>query len=88
MIIQQLFVTVKNKKAFGKKHGLTFDDYFKDDQNLLSELSADGLVQVSTNMIKVTESGKLFLRNIAMCFDVYLESIRKGAKNPVFSRTV
>lgn len=77
-----------DKKAFGKKHGLIFDDYFADDQILLRDLVADGLAKVNADFITVTPAGKLFLRNIAMCFDAHLESIRRNAKNPVFSRTV
>lgn len=37
-------------------------------------MEADGLVQMSAGSIKVTDSGRIFLRNIAMAFDIYLHA--------------
>ncbi len=36
--------------------------------------------------IRIVGAGRLLLRNIAMCFDAYLDSMMKT--KPVFSRTV
>lgn len=77
-----------DKDAFGAQHGLVFDEYFRDDQLLLKGLVEDGLVDITPKVLTVTETGKLFLRNVAMAFDAHLETIRRNAKNPVFSRTV
>ena len=38
----------------------------------LDGLASDGLVDLSTESIRVTGKGQLLLRNIAMCFDAYL----------------
>jgi oxygen-independent coproporphyrinogen-3 oxidase len=46
----------------------------------------DGLVEVGGDMITIKGSGRLLLRNIAMCFDAYLEKMQK--EKPIFSRTV
>ena len=34
-------------------------------------LAADGLVKLSADGLQVTDLGRLFLRNIAVCFDAY-----------------
>lgn len=65
-----------------------FDHYFAREVEKLKPFVADNLVIVTPKEIRVTERGKLTLRNIAMCFDAHLERVRQGAKTPVFSRTV
>ncbi len=67
------------------KWGIVFDDYFSDSLERLTELQVDGFVEVSQNKIMITERGRLFLRNIAMCFDKYLN--RKTSARS-FSKTV
>ncbi len=52
----------------------------------LSELEADGLVQTTSNSIKVTEKGRPFIRNISMAFDLKLH--RKQPETKLFSMTV
>lgn len=52
----------------------------------LSELEADGLVEIGPNQIKVTEKGKPFVRNISMAFDLQLH--RKKPDTRIFSMTV
>ncbi|MHC5062348.1 MAG: oxygen-independent coproporphyrinogen III oxidase [Planctomycetota bacterium] len=53
----------------------------------LEELASDGLLQLDHSGIRVSELGRLFLRNICMPFDAYLsEQMRKG--QPIFSKTV
>jgi oxygen-independent coproporphyrinogen-3 oxidase len=67
------------------KWGIVFEDYFSGSLERLSELQADGFVEVSNNKITITERGRLFLRNVAMCFDRYLNR-KKSASS--FSKTV
>jgi oxygen-independent coproporphyrinogen-3 oxidase len=65
--------------------GLNFDDianlwdidftqYFSDELAGLDEFQRDGLVVRTSRGIRITEHGRLFLRNIAMCFDYYLNA--------------
>ncbi len=61
------------------------DAYFADALSELASLQADGLVTVTPGHIRVTELGRIFLRNIAMCFDAYL---KQPATQPRYSRTV
>jgi oxygen-independent coproporphyrinogen-3 oxidase len=74
--------------GFGQKYGIDTKDYFSAEWPLLGSFEEDGLLRVSENTLQVLDQGKLVIRNIAMCFDAYLDEIRKTAKNPVFSRTV
>lgn len=69
-----------------KSYGITFEEYFGDALVKLKPLVEDGLIVRHNGDLTVTSEGRLFLRNIAMCFDAYYPGIRK--ENPVFSRTV
>ena len=53
----------------------------------LHAMEADGLLQFDDKGLSVLDKGRIFLRNIAMPFDAYLEGQRRGDK-PMFSRTV
>jgi oxygen-independent coproporphyrinogen-3 oxidase len=72
--------------AFGKEWNLDFDAHFACRAEL-EALAADGLVALEGGLVRVTDSGRLFLRNIAMLFDGYLRSRPKDAA-PRYSKTV
>ncbi|HRH81844.1 MAG TPA: oxygen-independent coproporphyrinogen III oxidase [Thiobacillaceae bacterium] len=71
--------------AFEKAWGIVFRDYFADALNDLLPLMDDDLVGMSRERIHVTDLGRLFLRNIAMCFDSYLRQASQD--QPRYSRT-
>jgi oxygen-independent coproporphyrinogen-3 oxidase len=71
--------------AFGSEWGIAFTDYFADAMADLAPLAGDGLVNVAADKISVTPSGRLFLRNIGMCFDRYLKEA--SSEKPRYSRT-
>jgi oxygen-independent coproporphyrinogen-3 oxidase len=77
-----------NISQFEKKHGIAFQKYFSCEQGLLKNFIDDELLTINHNSLNVINNGLLVVRNIAMCFDKYLESIQTQATNPVFSRTV
>lgn len=52
----------------------------------LDEMEIDGLIKIEPHKLKVTKSGKPFLRNICMAFDLRLK--RKAPKTQLFSMTV
>ncbi|MFN3405033.1 MAG: oxygen-independent coproporphyrinogen III oxidase [Cytophagaceae bacterium] len=54
--------------------------------NRLKFLKEDGLVTISGSKVKVTETGKSFVRNIASCFDIRLHA--KEQKEKIFSRAI
>jgi oxygen-independent coproporphyrinogen-3 oxidase len=71
--------------AFGSEWGISFSDYFADALNDLRPLADDGLVSIEAGKIMVTPTGRLFLRNIGMCFDRYLKEA--AGDKPRYSRT-
>jgi oxygen-independent coproporphyrinogen-3 oxidase len=52
----------------------------------LREMENDGLIILNDNLLKVTEKGRTFVRNIAMAFDLRL--IRNQPESRIFSMTV
>lgn len=71
--------------AIEAAHDIRFADYFAEDLVLLEPLARDGLVMVDEQGITVTPQGRLLIRNVCMCFDVYL---RKQARLQQFSRVI
>lgn len=74
------------RKSFAEQWGIAFDQYFDAALHGLNALAQDGLVRLSDERIEVTELGRFFLRNIAMCFDAYLAEA--GQEKPRYSRTI
>jgi oxygen-independent coproporphyrinogen-3 oxidase len=60
--------------AMSAKLGIDFEQHFATELALLAPFAEDGLVVRRPNGIEVTDSGRLFIRNIAMCFDNTLQS--------------
>ncbi len=75
-----------DKVKIDQKYGIDFDYYFSSALHQLGQLEADGLVINTPSVIIITEKGRFFLRNIAMCFDAYLE--KAAVNKPVFSKTL
>jgi oxygen-independent coproporphyrinogen-3 oxidase len=76
-----------DKARFGAQWGIDFDTFFAEALPELEDLAADGLVQLEPGVIKVTETGRIFLRNIAMPFDAYLRQQSVEIK-PRYSKTL
>jgi oxygen-independent coproporphyrinogen-3 oxidase len=55
--------------AMSKNLGLNFAEHFAGELEGLKSFEADGLVKRSADGLEVTDAGRLFIRNIAMCFD-------------------
>ncbi|HEX7652669.1 MAG TPA: oxygen-independent coproporphyrinogen III oxidase [Verrucomicrobiae bacterium] len=51
------------------KFGINFEQHFAKELTALAPFMADGLVKATPGGFEVTEAGRLFIRNIAMCFD-------------------
>jgi oxygen-independent coproporphyrinogen-3 oxidase len=71
--------------ALERRYGIDFREYFADALAQLAPLADDGLVQIGEERIEVTARGRLLLRNIAMCFDHYLQ---RPAERSRFSRAI
>ncbi|OCG20824.1 oxygen-independent coproporphyrinogen III oxidase [Gilliamella sp. App2-1] len=74
-----------DKKVIEEQFHIQFDNYFAEDLKLLAPLQQDGLVTVNDKIIKVQPKGHLLIRNICMCFDIYM---RKMARQQQFSRVI
>ena len=75
-----------NKRDIERKFGIDFKEYFAADLPKLDTFIIEGLLENNADKIKIVGSGKLIIRNVAMCFDAYLEKMM--SEKPVFSKTV
>ena len=73
--------------ALERRHAIDFGEYFADAIARLQPMVEDGLVRIEPDRITATTQGRLLLRNIAMCFDRYLDRPADGAA-PRFSRAI
>jgi oxygen-independent coproporphyrinogen III oxidase len=73
------------KREIEERFGIRFDEEFAPALERLEPCRADGLVELTDDAVRATPLGRIFLRNLAMPFDAYLE---KPSEKPVFSRTV
>ena len=56
-----------------EKWNVDFREHFADAIQQLEEPASDDLITWTDKGFAVTERGRLFVRNLAMCFDAYLE---------------
>jgi len=85
--IMQLMCNLEiDKPRVEKMFRIDFDTYLAADLPKLQPFVDDGLVSVEAERISVIGSGILIIRNLAMCFDAYLEKMMR--EKPVFSKTV
>jgi len=55
--------------AMSAKLGINFTEHFAPELAALAPFEADGLVKRTPTGMAITDAGRLFIRNIAMCFD-------------------
>ncbi len=79
--------TVIPKKEINAEFSIDFDTYFASELQRLETPREDGLLLVSKDEIRATWLGRIFIRNLAMVFDPYLERQHLDAK-PLFSKTL
>ena len=72
-VIMQLMCSMSVDKAeVAQRHGIVFDEYFSDELQGLSQFEEAGLIAVDERMLRVTDTGRLFVRGISMVFDAHL----------------
>jgi oxygen-independent coproporphyrinogen-3 oxidase len=87
-VISDLLVNrVVDKGVIARAFGIDFDAYFGDALAELATPAADRLIELSDTQLRVTELGRVFIRNRAMPFAAYLGKQADAAK-PNYSRTV
>lgn len=75
-----------DKRGIEEKFSIDFEEYFAEDIPKLQTFIDENLLENSADKIKITGAGILIIRNVAMCFDAYLEKMMR--EKPVFSKTV
>ncbi len=87
VISRLLCHTVVVKDEISREFGIDFDEYFAEELRRLEPFRDDGLVLIERGEIRATWLGRIFIRNLAMVFDPYLEKQQLAAK-PLFSKTL
>lgn len=73
------------KAEIERRFGIAFDEVFGSALEKLVPCAEDGLVELTRDEVRATALGRVFLRNLAMPFDAYLEA---SPDKPVFSKTL
>ncbi len=87
VITRLLCHAVIRKDEIAADFAVDFDQYFAPELSRMQPLVADHLVRLSPQEIAVTALGRIFIRNVAMLFDPYLEKQRLSER-PLFSKTL
>jgi len=85
-VIQSLMCYDKLSFAeFGAKHRIDFTRYFAAEVERLQPLADDGLVELDSSGVTITQRGRLLLRSIAMVFDRYIDQAQNDNR---FSKAI
>jgi oxygen-independent coproporphyrinogen III oxidase len=87
VISRLLCHTVLFKDEISREFAIDFDSYFTEALEKLEPALDDGLLTIAKNEIRATWLGRIFIRNLAMAFDPYLEKQQLDPK-PLFSKTL
>src|SRR6201987_1003434 len=87
VISRLLCHTVIVKDEISNRFGINFDEYFAPELDRLKMPQEDGLVVMNDKEIRAAWLGRIFIRNLAMVFDSYLEK-QQLASRPLFSKTL
>ncbi|MFW6331210.1 MAG: oxygen-independent coproporphyrinogen III oxidase [Gemmatimonadota bacterium] len=95
-VIQQIMCNFEvSKDGVAERFDIDFDRYFADSLARLGDVRDAGFVEEDHRRLRVTDRGRLFVRNVCMEFDRYLAEKRRAKTaadeeegTPVFSRTV
>jgi len=84
-VIQELMCRFElSYSTFETEFGDRFESYFARELPALPGFASDGILELTPRMIRVTPLGRLFVRNVAMVFDAYLQQ----PKAATYSKTV
>ncbi len=87
VISRLLCHTVIVKHEISKQFAINFDEYFAPELERLKMPQEDGLVVMNDKEIRTAWLGRIFIRNLAMIFDPYLEKQQLDSR-PLFSKTL
>jgi oxygen-independent coproporphyrinogen-3 oxidase len=79
-----------DKRRVEAEHGVDFDATFALELEELETPASDGLVELSSDLIKLTPIGQVLMRNVAVPFDRYLRErkARGESGKSTFSKTL
>ena len=77
-----------DRRGIESRFGLDFASTFAEDLARLEDHAKNGMVHIDDDEIRATPEGELFIRNLAMCFDVYWRERHEGKGKNLFSKTV
>lgn len=84
-VIQRIMCTYRLRFAdVERDFGAPFDETFPGVRDRLAKLATDGAIDLGPDGFELTSAGRVFVRNVCMPFDAYLQKSDK----PMFSRTV
>ena len=72
VITQLICQFALNFNQIDQEWGIQRTDYFADELIALDQMQKDGLLELSEDALRVTQPGRLLIRNICMVFDKYL----------------
>ncbi len=75
------------KAEINREFGIDFNETFAPELERLAPFVADGLLELDATAIRTSLLGRIFIRNIAMVFDPYLEK-QKLESRQLFSKTL
>jgi oxygen-independent coproporphyrinogen-3 oxidase len=78
---------VLHKSEIEREFGIAFAEKFAEEMDRLAPFVSDGLLVMDGDLIRATLLGRIFIRNIAMVFDAYLEAQKADAR-PLLSKTL
>jgi oxygen-independent coproporphyrinogen-3 oxidase len=70
-----------------REFGIVFDEKFAPEIAHLAPFISDGLVDLEGGVLRTSLLGRIFIRNVAMVFDPYLEKQQLESR-PLFSKTL
>jgi len=74
-----------NFAEIASKYNIDFHTYFADEISRLAVMSEDGLIEMNSQSIQVTNKGRLLIRNVCMIFDRYLNNPQNNQR---FSKAI
>jgi oxygen-independent coproporphyrinogen III oxidase len=78
---------VLHKNEIEQEFGIDFDKAFATEIERLAPFVSDSLLEMENRVLRTTLLGRIFIRNIAMVFDPYLEK-QKLESRQLFSKTL
>jgi len=84
--IHRIICSLKlNFSWISERYSVDPHEHFSTALEALEEMAGDGLVEIDSAGIEVTNRGRFFLRNLCMPFDSYLKST---SNRPIYSQTI